>query len=112
MLFFSQKVNFMLVLLLSNVATPGNTTVRNPLRDISNNGSQSATRGKSSDLEKDVILIDKENIVVPDSVSPSPFRRRSRFVGFKVFFHFFFQIIYVFFLYLLFLYCWLFFLDL
>jgi hypothetical protein len=111
MLFFSQKVNFMLVLLLSNVATPGNTTVRNPLRDISNNGSQSATRGKSSDLEKDVILIDKENIVVPDSVSPSPFRRRSRFVGFKVFFHFF-QIIYVFFLYLLFLYCWLFFLDL
>jgi hypothetical protein len=66
-----------------------NATVDNPLRDISNVGSHSGSRAKDSHLDGDVIVIDKENITIPDSVSPSPFRHRSRCVRSEVFFLFF-----------------------
>jgi hypothetical protein len=66
-----------------------NATIDNPLRDISNVGSLSGSRAKDSDLDGEVILIDKENITVPDSVSPSPFHHRSRCVRSKVFFSYF-----------------------
>lgn len=59
-------------------------TVHNPLADRSNVGSHSAARHNSSDLDRDAILIDKENVVIPDSVSPSPFRYRSRLLPSKV----------------------------
>ena len=61
-----------------------NATVHNPLGDITNVGSRSGSRGNCSDFNRDVIVIDKENVIVPDSVSPSPFRHRSRFVASKV----------------------------
>ena len=51
-----------------------NATVHNPLGDITNVGSRSGSRGNCSDFNRDVIVIDKENVIVPDSVSPSPFR--------------------------------------
>lgn len=60
-----------------------NASVQNPLNDITNVGSHSGSRSKSSVLDRDVIVIDKENIVIPNSVSPSPFRHRSRFVASK-----------------------------
>jgi hypothetical protein len=59
----------------SKLVSPGRATVRNPLCDISN-----APPGRDDiiDLDRDVIPIDIENAVIPDSVSPSPFRHRSR----------------------------------
>ena len=51
-----------------------NATVHNPLGDITNAGSRSGSHGNCSDFNRDVIVIDKENVTVPDSVSPSPFR--------------------------------------
>jgi hypothetical protein len=65
-----------------------NATVDNPLCDISNVGSHSGSCAKDSHLDGDVILIDKENITIPNSVFPSPFRHRSRCVRSKVFFLF------------------------
>ncbi|OQU78171.1 hypothetical protein SORBI_3009G170600 [Sorghum bicolor] len=61
-----------------------NVAVDNPLCDITNVRSRSGSRGKSSDLDKDVIYLDNDNVIVPDSVSPSPFRHRSRLAYSKV----------------------------
>jgi len=61
-----------------------NATVHNPLGDITNAGSRSGSHGNCSDFNRDVIVIDKENVTVRDSVSPSPCRHRSRFVASKV----------------------------
>jgi len=73
---------------LANVVSDlndGVASVRNPLSDISNVGCQSVGCDGVIDLEGDVIPIDKENVIVPDSVSPSPFRHRSRLGRAKVF---------------------------
>ena len=59
-------------------------SVRNPLADRTNVASHSGACHISSDLDKDVILIDKENVVIPNSVSPFPFRHRSRLFPSKV----------------------------
>jgi hypothetical protein len=64
-----------------------NVAVDNPLCDITNVRSRSGSRGKSSDLDKDVIYLDNDNVIVPDSVSPSPFRHRSRLAYSKVIFY-------------------------
>lgn len=63
---------------------PVNSTVRNPLADISNVASRSGCRNPYSDSERDVMFIDKENGFVPDSVSPTPARHRSRILSSKV----------------------------
>jgi hypothetical protein len=68
-----------------------NASVQNPLNDITNVGSHSGSRSKSS------VVIDKENIVIPNSVSPSPFRHRSRFVASKVVLYLFFFLLFLFF---------------
>ena len=75
---------------LANVVSDlndGVASVRNPLSDISNVGCQSVGCDGVIDLEGDVIPIDKENVIVPDSVSPSPspFPHRSRLGRAKVF---------------------------
>ena len=59
-------------------------SVRNPLADRTNVASHSSGCHISSDLDRDVILIDKENVVIPNSVSPFPFRHRSRMFPSKV----------------------------
>jgi len=43
-------------------------SVRNPLADRINVASHSGGCHISSDLDRDVILIDKENVVIPDSI--------------------------------------------
>jgi hypothetical protein len=74
-----------------------NVTVDNPLCEITNVGSRSGSCVKTSDLDRDVISIDKENVTAPDSVSPSPFRHHSRFVRSKVYFIFSYAFISLFF---------------
>lgn len=62
-----------------------NVVVRNPLLDIINNVSHSGSYQYVHDSERDIILIDKENLFVPNSVSPSLTRYRSRLKNSKVY---------------------------
>ena len=59
-------------------------SIRNPLADRTNVASHSGGCHISYDLDRNVILIDKENAVIPNSVSPSPFWHPSRFFPSKV----------------------------
>jgi hypothetical protein len=61
-------------------------SVRNPLADATNIPSQSGGCHISSVFDKDVIVIDKENIVIPDSVSPSSNHHRTRLYPSKVYY--------------------------
>lgn len=69
---------------MGNISSSANVTVRNPLCDMTNVASRSAGPDNFIDLDRDVSPVGKENAIVPDSVSPSPFRHRSRLFVSKV----------------------------
>lgn len=62
---------------MGNKDSAFNVTSRNPLVDISNSA-RSGGYCDAPDLDNDIIIIDKENDFVPDSVSAPPTRYQSR----------------------------------
>lgn len=60
---------------MANKDSAFNVISRNPLVDISNSA-RSGSYCDAPDLDNDIIIIDKENDFVPDSVSAPPSRSR------------------------------------